>query len=122
MTPLADVLEPNPPAKYNIPKEKSVRMRSKHSTDIVPSMWVESYASRATTYSSPYAYTLRANSSHAQSVDAMRRLTPREFLRLQGFPDTFETVCSDTQTYKQAGNAVAVPVAQAAIKSLLQVI
>ena len=39
-----------------------------------------------------------------------RRLTPAECARLQGFPERFEkTVVSDTQAYKQFGNAVAVP-------------
>ena len=36
----------------------------------------------------------------------IRKLTPRECLRLQGFPESFKIVVSDTQTYKQAGNAM----------------
>jgi DNA (cytosine-5)-methyltransferase 1 len=43
----------------------------------------------------------------------VRKLTEREYLRLQGFPEDFEIVCSPSQTYKQAGNAVSVPVARA---------
>ena len=39
-----------------------------------------------------------------------RRLTPRECARLQGFPDNFRIVCSDTQAYRQFGNSVAVPI------------
>jgi len=35
-----------------------------------------------------------------------RRLTPRECARLMGFPDTFQIPVSDTQAYKQFGNAV----------------
>ena len=38
-----------------------------------------------------------------------RRLTPRECARLQGFPDTFKIIVSDTQAYKQFGNSVVVP-------------
>ena len=38
-----------------------------------------------------------------------RRLTPRECARLQGFPDSFKIVVSDTQAYRQFGNAVVVP-------------
>ncbi|MGC9128780.1 MAG: DNA (cytosine-5-)-methyltransferase, partial [Acidithiobacillus sp.] len=53
-----------------------------------------------------------------------RRLTPRECARLQGFPDTFKIVVSDTQAYKQFGNSVAVPVvevlARAVVKTLLE--
>jgi DNA (cytosine-5)-methyltransferase 1 len=44
----------------------------------------------------------------------IRRLTPRECWRLQGFPDeAFDKarkVNSDTQLYKQAGNSVTIPV------------
>lgn len=43
----------------------------------------------------------------------VRKLTPRECFRLQGFPEWFKIVVSDTQAYKQAGNAVTVNVAQA---------
>lgn len=38
-----------------------------------------------------------------------RRLTPRECARLQGFPDDYKIVVSDTQAYKQFGNSVVVP-------------
>lgn len=41
-----------------------------------------------------------------------RRLTPRECARLQGFPDSFKIVCSNTQAYKQFGNSVVVPLMQ----------
>ena len=40
----------------------------------------------------------------------IRKLTPRECLRLMGFDDRFKIVCSDTQMYKQAGNAIVVDV------------
>jgi len=44
----------------------------------------------------------------------VRRLTPLECERLQGFPDHWTAVPgnSDTQRYKQLGNAVAVPVVE----------
>lgn len=40
----------------------------------------------------------------------IRRLTPLECMRLQGFPDDFVKPCSDTQIYKQAGNSITVTV------------
>ena len=44
----------------------------------------------------------------------IRKLTPRECFRLQGFPDDYferaAQVCSDSQLYKQAGNSVTVNV------------
>lgn len=45
----------------------------------------------------------------AQKGKNPRRLTPRECARLQGFPDSFKIVVSDTQAYKQFGNSVVVP-------------
>ena len=45
----------------------------------------------------------------AQEGKNPRRLTPRECARLQGFPDTFKIVVSDTQAYRQFGNSVVVP-------------
>ncbi len=43
----------------------------------------------------------------------IRRLTPTECERLQGFPDRWTEGQSDTQRYKQLGNAVSVPVVEA---------
>ena len=48
----------------------------------------------------------------------IRRLTPTECERLQGFPDGWTEDQSDTQRYKQLGNAVSVPVVQAIIEKL----
>ena len=44
---------------------------------------------------------------------SIRRLTPTECERLQGFPDGWTEGQSDTQRYKQLGNAVSVPVVRA---------
>lgn len=50
----------------------------------------------------------------------LRRLTPRECARLQGFPDDFVIPVSDAQAYKQFGNAVTVNVSYAIAKSILE--
>ena len=47
----------------------------------------------------------------------IRRLTPKECERLQGFPDNW-TIGSDTQRYKQCGNAVTVDVVEYIAKEL----
>ena len=47
-----------------------------------------------------------------------RKLTPREAARLQGFPEEFDIITSDTQAYKQFGNSVAVPVIEAIAKEI----
>ena len=51
-----------------------------------------------------------------------RKLTPKEALRLQGYPDDYVFPVSDTQAYKQCGNSVAVPVIREVAKKILKVI
>lgn len=50
----------------------------------------------------------------------IRRLTPRECLRLMGFTDDFKQVVSDTQMYQQAGNSIVVDVMIALIKEVIK--
>lgn len=52
----------------------------------------------------------------------IRRLTPREAARLQGFPENFEIIVSDTQAYRQFGNAVTVTVAEKVALSIKEAI
>ncbi len=49
-----------------------------------------------------------------------RRLTPRECSRLMGFPKSYKIVVSDTQAYRQFGNAVAVPVVRIVAKEVIK--
>lgn len=48
----------------------------------------------------------------------LRKLTPRECLRLMGFSDDFKIVVSDTSMYQQAGNSIVVDVLIAILKQL----
>lgn len=48
----------------------------------------------------------------------IRKLTPRECLRLMGFRDSFKIVVSDTSAYQQAGNSIVVDVLIAILKQL----
>jgi DNA (cytosine-5)-methyltransferase 1 len=45
--------------------------------------------------------------------DSIRKMTPREWARLQGFPEDFRLVVADTHLYKQFGNSVTVNVIEA---------
>ena len=45
--------------------------------------------------------------------EGIRRMTPREWARLQGFPEEFKIVVADASAYKQFGNSVAIPAIQA---------
>ena len=49
-----------------------------------------------------------------------RRLTPKECVRLMGFPKDYKIVVSDTQAYRQFGNAVAVPVVRIIAKEVIK--
>ena len=48
-----------------------------------------------------------------------RKLTPRECARIMGFPEKYKIVVSDTQAYRQFGNAVVVPVVTAIAREML---
>ncbi|WP_405414501.1 DNA cytosine methyltransferase [Maribacter sp. Asnod1-A12] len=52
--------------------------------------------------------------------EGIRKMTPREWARLQGFPNKFKIVVSDAQAYKQFGNSVAVPAIQSTAKQILK--
>lgn len=48
----------------------------------------------------------------------IRKLTPKECMRLMGFQDDFKQVVSDTQAYRQAGNSIVVDVLIAILKQM----
>lgn len=54
--------------------------------------------------------------------EGIRRMTPREWARLQGFPDSFIIKVSDTQAYKQFGNSVAIPAIQATANEVIKLV
>lgn len=55
------------------------------------------------------------------SASQVRRLTPMECERLQGFPDGWTDGQADSNRYRQMGNAVAVPVVEWIIGRLVDV-
>jgi DNA (cytosine-5)-methyltransferase 1 len=75
------------------------------------------------------SYTLTASSQArhgvvtvAENTSMVRRLTPLECERLQGFPDGWTEGQTDGHRYKQLGNAVAVPVVSWIIERLVKVV
>ena len=94
------------------------KRRAKHKSAYYPSIWHENKSGNICSY--PYSCALRAGASYNYLlVNGERRLTSREMLRLQGFPDTYKIVVSDGQVRKQAGNAVPVNVIKAVSLKLL---
>lgn len=59
------------------------------------------------------------NTPLSQLVGKIRRLTPLECERLQGFPDNWTKGCSDTQRYRQCGNAVTVNVIKYIMENMI---
>ena len=53
--------------------------------------------------------------------EGIRKMTPREWARLQGFPDTFNLPLADVHLYKQFGNSVTVNVIEAIAKQIKEV-
>ena len=51
--------------------------------------------------------------------EGIRKMTPREWARLQGFPDRFKIEVADASAYKQFGNSVAVPAIEATAKQII---
>lgn len=84
-----------------------------------PSVWHENKSGNIGIH--PYSCALRANASYNYLlVNGKRRLSPREMLRLQGFPDSYKTVGADSDTRKQAGNSVVVPQIEAVAHAMVQ--
>lgn len=54
--------------------------------------------------------------------EGIRKMTPREWARLQGFPDHYIIPVADASAYKQFGNSVAVPAIQATATKILELI
>ncbi|MGB4812216.1 MAG: DNA (cytosine-5-)-methyltransferase [Methylophilaceae bacterium] len=118
--PLVNILEqdqhidPKHFASERIAQKRLEKHTSSHSLAI----WHENKSGNISSY--PYSCALRAGASYNYLlVNGKRRLTPREMLRLQGFPDKFQIVCTDGQTRKQAGNAVPVHMIKAVIQEVL---
>ena len=69
-------------------------------------------------------HTLRSGTKQSTGViveSNVRRLTPVECERLQGFPDNWTAGQSDSHRYKQMGNAVAVPVVEWIVQGIVDV-
>ena len=120
-TPLSDILEKNVDSKYYASERIRQKRWADHTPTVSPSIWHENKGGHISSY--PYSCALRAEASYNYLlVNGERRLTPREMLRLQGFPDTFKITVSESQTRKQAGNAVPVNIIRAVFESFLPIL
>ena len=115
---LDDVLEQDVPSRYWASEEIRRKRQEKHQSQYGLSIWHENKGGNVSSH--PFSCALRAGASYNYLlVNGERRLTPREMLRLQGFPESFELPGTYQQVRKQTGNAVPVPVAQAVLESVI---
>lgn len=86
-----------------------------------PSVWHENKGGNISVL--PYSCALRAGGSYNYLlVNGYRRLSSRELLRLQGFPEHFKIVVSYGAMRKLTGNSVAVPVFRAVAEEMVRAI
>jgi len=115
---LSEILETNIDNSYFVSNYILNKRKLKHKPKHFPSIWHENKAGNVCSY--PYSCALRAGASYNYLlVNGERRLTSREMLRLQGFPDSYKIVAPYNQVRKQAGNAVPVNLIQAVLEPFL---
>ena len=116
--PLSEILENKVDKKHFASDYIKKKRKESHKSSFYPSIWHENKSGNISSY--PFSCALRAGASYNYLlVNGERRLTPREMLRLQGFPDWFQIVVSDGQAKRQAGNAVPVNMIKAVVQKLL---
>lgn len=115
---LEKIMEQDIPDKYFVSERIRLKRNASHTSEFDLAIWHENKSGNVSSY--PYSCALRAGASYNYLlVNGERRMTPRELLRLQGFPESFKIVCNDSQMRKQVGNAVPVPMIKAVIKEVI---
>lgn len=120
--PLTDFLDKD----EDVPKEyfvsemiKANRMKMVKANPPFPSVWHQNIGGNISAL--PYSCALRAGGSYNYLlVNGIRRLTGREMLRLQGFPEDFVINIPYSQVRKVAGNSVSVPVIKAIAEEMIK--
>jgi DNA (cytosine-5)-methyltransferase 1 len=122
MKPLEEVLEPNVAEFYYASaqiRENRKNSREGKKTFTETTIWHENKRGNIGVH--PFSCALRAGASYNYLlVNGERRLTEREMLRLQGFPESFEQVVGYGALRRLAGNSVAVPVVKAVVKNVVE--
>ena len=118
---LQDILEPDSevhPSLFASEKIQQSRMAKCKVQPFYPSIWHENKGGNVSIL--PFSCALRAGASYNYLlVNGIRRLSGREQLRLQGYPEDFKIVVSLSQVRKQAGNSVAIPVVTAIAENII---
>lgn len=120
--PLSEILEKDEDIdpSYFLSSEMRAKRWDKVKKDPpLPSIWHENIGGNISAL--PYSCALRAGGSYNYLVvNGERRLTGREMLRLQGFPETFKIDAPYTQVRKVAGNSVTVTVIERIAENMIK--
>ena len=120
MKPLREVLETEVAENYFASEKiKQNRLRSIEHKIIKDDLtiWHENKGGNISPL--PYSCALRSSASYNYLlVNGERRLTEREMLRLQGFPEDYKIVVGYQAMRKLAGNTVAIPCVEAVLRSV----
>jgi DNA (cytosine-5)-methyltransferase 1 len=120
MLPLEKVLEDNVSDFYYASEAiKTNRLAKRIKIEAHRTIWHENKGGHISAY--PFSCALRAGASYNYLlVDGERRLTEREMLRLQGFPESYQIVGGYNSIRKLTGNSLAIPVAEAVIEAVVE--
>lgn len=122
--PLSNLLERDEDIDISLlasPEIRENRIRKVKGNPVYPSIWHENKEGNVSAL--PFSCALRAGASYNYLlVNGKRRLSPREMLRLQGFPESFEINVSYQAMRKLTGNSVAVPVIEAVAEQVVKAI
>jgi DNA (cytosine-5)-methyltransferase 1 len=118
---LQEILEPDveiDPKLFASPAIINKRQSRLKTKPFYPSIWHENKSGNISVLS--FSCALRSSASYNYLlVNGQRRLSPREMLRLQGFPEDFQIVGTYGAIRKLTGNSVAVPAIEAVAKEML---
>lgn len=114
-----DSIDPRYFASAYIQEKRSESVEGK--SIFYPSIWHENKGGNISIL--PYSCALRAGASfNYLLVNGKRRLTPREQLRLQGFPESYRIEGTESKIRKLTGNTVSVPVVTAIAQQMIKAI
>ena len=122
--PLSEILEPDEQVDSTLFASDRIQKSRREKCKVepfYPSVWHENKGGNISVL--PFSCALRAGASYNYLlVNGIRRLSGREMLRLQGFPEDFKIVVNITQLRKQTGNSVAIPVVSAIAEKMIEVL
>jgi DNA (cytosine-5)-methyltransferase 1 len=123
-TKLGNILEPNPDDKYTISdklwESHQIRKERNRAKGNGFGYCLFNNESKYTSTISARYYKDGSEILIEQKGKNPRKLTPREASRLQGYPEDYKIVVSDTQAYRQFGNSVPVKMIKAVAEKMYE--